>query len=89
MYTILKSRSPGANSNVSGMSTAIKEKLDGFGETAANPVRAQIADLRVLRDASSLTHADYAVMVAALLGAVDAAADYPAGATLDRRFRAA
>jgi hypothetical protein len=88
MYTILKSRSRRELERVRNVET-IKEKLDGFGETAANPVRTQIADLRVLRDASSLTHADYAVMVSALLGAVDAGADYPAGATLDRRFRVA
>jgi hypothetical protein len=85
---ILKSRSVKREAERARNVETIKEKLDGFGEAHANPVRAQIADLRSLRDAGSLTHADYAVTVAALLGAVDAAAGYPAGATLDQRFRA-
>ena len=89
MYSILRSRSVKREVERARKVETIKEKLGGFGETDANPVRAQIADLRSLRDAGSLTHADYAVTVASLLGAVDAATAYPAGATLDRRFRAA
>jgi len=87
MYTILKSRSVRREAERTRNVDTIKEKLGGFGEKDANPVRDQIADLRSLRDAGRLTHADYAVTVATLLGAVDAATAYPAGAPLDRRFR--
>jgi hypothetical protein len=67
----------------------IKAKLRDFGETGSNPVRDQIADLRSLRAAGRLTETDYAVTVAALLGTIDATTNYPAGTSLDLRFRAA
>jgi hypothetical protein len=50
---------------------AIKSRLGDFGSPDANPVRAQIDDLRSLRDAGQLSHAEYASTVATILGAIE------------------
>ena len=47
----------------------IKARLSPFGETTAhNPVKAQIADLKGLRDRGAVSASDYAARVADLLG---------------------
>jgi hypothetical protein len=53
----------------------VQAKLQPFGQTDAsdNSVRDQITTLRAQRDAGELTETDWAVRVAELLGAVDAA----------------
>jgi hypothetical protein len=53
----------------------MQAKLQPFGQTGAgnSSVRDEIATLRAQRDAGELTETDWAIRVAELLGAVDAA----------------
>jgi hypothetical protein len=62
---------------------AIKARLGDFGSPDANPVRAQIADLRSLRDAGQLSDAEFASTVAAVLGAIEAADEASLPSRLD------
>jgi hypothetical protein len=55
-------------SSTSRDAKAIKTKLDPFGKVAHNPVRDMIAELREMRDAGTLSDADYVNEVAVLLG---------------------
>ena len=49
----------------------IGANVQQFGTPDREPVRAEIADLREQRDAGSLSDADFAMRVAALLGAAE------------------
>jgi hypothetical protein len=46
----------------------IKALVGDFGDTAHNPVKDRIADLRRLRDSGAMSSAEFAVEVAGLLG---------------------
>jgi len=57
------------------MVEAIKTKLEPFGQVADNPVRTEIAELRVQRDRGILSETAFATRVAELLGALEFSLD--------------
>ena|ERR1700722_3878935 len=76
LTTLFKSRSIRREDERVQQIATMKAKLSEFGDPHANPVRDEIASLRALRDAGSLSHAAYAVKVSALLGALETGLEF-------------
>jgi hypothetical protein len=77
LTTMFKSRSTRREDDRMLHIETMKAKLSEFGDTHANPVKDEIASLRSLRDAGSLSDAAYAVKVSALLGALETRIEFP------------
>lgn len=74
--TMFRSRSARREDDRVQRIETMKAKVDEFGDRHANPVKSEIASLRSLRDAGSLSDAAYAVKVSALLGALETRIDF-------------
>jgi len=66
---LFKSRSTQRAAQQASEAEALRAKLSPFGAVApSGPLRDQMADLRARRNAGQVSEAEYAVMVADLLG---------------------
>lgn len=71
---LFKTRSAQRSSQRADEVEALRARLSPFGDSAANsPLRDQLADLRARRNAGQVSEAEYAVMVADLLGTSESA----------------
>jgi hypothetical protein len=77
LTTIFRSRNARREDDRVQHIETIKAKLSEFGETEANPVKAEIATLRSLRDAGSLSESAYAAKVSVLLGTLETRIEFP------------